>query len=405
MRVNTQDALLALVVLIIVYYAEWLYPSQSLGQCSWSLGPNAQHVAFVADPQIVDGYSYPNRNWFFSWFTRVISDRYAARNFRLIHQKAKPDVVFFLGDLFDGGREWTDDKVWYDELKRFKQIFPSSSKIPHYMSLPGNHDVGSVDTIVPAAFERFRKVFGDANQAISIGDYTIVTLDTNALMNQKVSSIYQPVSEFYENLKANRGIYGNMIILTHIPLYRPEGAYCGFERESSPFTWVQGHQYVTEVNPVLSQDIFFKLRPSIVFSGDDHDVCKYNHQWTNVDSTVEYTVKSFSMAGGIRRPGFQMLSLGSHGKWDSESCLLGDPFFPIIFQGVTIGALLFGIFITSFWNNRRSSYDRIGDSEKGIAPRVIKRLPKDGVRRLAILSASWIVGQFLINTWSYTASI
>ena len=49
-------------------------------------------------------------------------------------------------------------------------------------------------------------------------------------------------------------------------------------------------------------------------SGDDHDYCKYSHVMRDVDVPFhppikEITVKSFSMAMGIVRPGFQMLSL------------------------------------------------------------------------------------------------
>jgi hypothetical protein len=47
------------------------------------------------------------------------------------------------------------------------------------------------------------------------------------------------------------------------------------------------------------------LRPSVVFSGDDHDYCEHHHP----QGVREITLKSFSSSTGIRRPGFQLLSL------------------------------------------------------------------------------------------------
>jgi hypothetical protein len=44
-------------------------------------------------------------------------------------------------------------------------------------------------------------------------------------------------------------------------------------------------------------------------SGDDHDYCEYVHVTKDGKKVREVTVKSFSMAMGIRRPGFQLLSL------------------------------------------------------------------------------------------------
>jgi len=59
-------------------------------------------------------------------------------------------------------------------------------------------------------------------------------------------------------------------------------------------------------------------------SGDDHDYCELQHQ----GGAREVTVKSFSMAMGVRKPGFQLLSIpedegGSAGAVD-QLCLLPD---------------------------------------------------------------------------------
>jgi len=68
-------------------------------------------------------------------------------------------------------------------------------------------------------------------------------------------------------------------------------------------------------------------------SGDDHDYCEHTHSYSSGGQTKqarEVTVKSLSMAMGIRKPGFQLLSLvqphsvqGSSSHADSL-CLLPD---------------------------------------------------------------------------------
>ena len=73
-------------------------------------------------------------------------------------------------------------------------------------------------------------------------------------------------------------------------------------------------------------------------SGDDHDYCEYVHTVPVIDtkrpspplSVPEITVKSFSMAMGIRRPGYQLLSLvppssgGPSPTFAHQPCLLPD---------------------------------------------------------------------------------
>lgn len=54
------------------------------------------------------------------------------------------------------------------------------------------------------------------------------------------------------------------------------------------------------------------IAPQLIYSGDDHDSCIVDHQSTREpthDSIRETTVKSFSMAMGVKNPGFHLLTL------------------------------------------------------------------------------------------------
>ena len=63
-------------------------------------------------------------------------------------------------------------------------------------------------------------------------------------------------------------------------------------------------------------------KPFLTFchSGDDHDYCESNHSSVVHDELTpirEVTVKSLSMAMGIQKPGFQLLSLAPHQYWQA----------------------------------------------------------------------------------------
>jgi hypothetical protein len=63
----------------------------------------------IGDPQLTDKFSY-GRKGIIQWLTEFYSDLYMRRNWKKLNRIAKPDAVVFLGDLMDGGREWTDDQ-------------------------------------------------------------------------------------------------------------------------------------------------------------------------------------------------------------------------------------------------------------------------------------------------------
>lgn len=403
-HVNRANLILAVISFVFVIYAEWIYPAKAFDQCVWPLGSTAKHIALIADPQIVDNNSYPGRNRLLLWITEMVTDRYMARNYRLLHKKLRPDAIFFLGDLLEGGREW-QDKDWYLEFERFKKIFKPASKVPNFWNLPGNHDVGSVDDIIPSSLERFRKNFGEPNQVRTIGEHSIVTLDTNSLMNGNTDSINRPAKEFFEELKAKQSEYDPMILLSHIPFYRPEGSYCGFEREGRPLAWTRGHQYVSELNPTLTHEILHGLKPIFVFSGDDHDACKYTHKLSAPEYTEEYTVKSFSMAMGISRPGFQLLSLDTRKRQETESCLTAKPLVPIFMQLAFFGLLIVSFAI--FTSGRRklfSSYNGLPVSEHKkdkFRAETKNLLPRQFYEGMIHIGLAWILGQIVIGLYSY----
>ncbi|KAK5941279.1 hypothetical protein PMZ80_006557 [Knufia obscura] len=174
---------------------------------TWKAGLKPHHVLLVADPQIVDPHTYPDRPWPLSSLTVLYTDLYLKRSYRTLLQQLQPDSTLFLGDLFDGGREWGTKKYsspdkqykrygqdfWLREYDRFQNMFvkpwydsglpymPGESGHRLITSLPGNHDLGFGGGINPHVKSRFDAHFGPLNRIDILGNHTFVSLDTVSL--------------------------------------------------------------------------------------------------------------------------------------------------------------------------------------------------------------------------------
>ena len=105
-------------------------------------------------------------------------------------------------------------------------------------------------------------------------------------------------------------------------------------------------------------------------SGDDHDYCEVQHQ----GGVREVTVKSFSMAMGIRKPGFQLLSVpeddGASAGAVDQLCLLPDQIGIYLDRYIPLVALTLGVMIVDLLLARgtRTGTDRRTDDEGTILP-------------------------------------
>ena len=158
----------------------------------------------IADPQLVDPHTYPGRPWPLSSLTVWSTDLYLRRSYRLLQSRLEPDTVFFLGDLFDGGREWKTetskssedryeqygDKFWQAEYRRFVNLFMGGWNLGYdshaadprgrrvISSLPGNHDLGFAGGIQKTVKDRFDAYFGPLNRVDVVGNHTFISVDT-----------------------------------------------------------------------------------------------------------------------------------------------------------------------------------------------------------------------------------
>ncbi|KYK57546.1 cdc1-like protein [Drechmeria coniospora] len=256
---SVPHALVLLWMVILLWGERWVFESK-VEDCRWQnwekwpKGTRPHHLIFVADPQLIDPHSYPSRPWPLGPLTMLITDNYLRRSYNALQRELKPDSLFFLGDLFDGGREWKTrkgrfvdpkwgnsrtkeeqklvekwhrkygDDYWMREYQRFGDIFfnkwylggaapgPWQKGRKLVASLPGNHDLGFGAQVQIPVRDRFSAFFGDGNRVDIVGNHTIVSVDTVSMSAgtsaqkamHNLQPIHGPVDEFLEGVQATK---------------------------------------------------------------------------------------------------------------------------------------------------------------------------------------------------------
>ncbi|EWC44582.1 hypothetical protein DRE_06663 [Drechslerella stenobrocha 248] len=291
--------LLRLIWIGVVYWGELGSFTSAIARCNWSnwerwpAGSNPAHTVLIADPQLVDPHTYTRAKPLMA-ATMYYIDRYLARAYADIIDGLEPSAVVFLGDLFDGGREWDtaltndapsgtgqgekahmNDAYWHQEYQRFQKLFPNEPGVLTIKSLPGNHDLGFGKGIKPGVYQRFRTYFGETNSVWEIGNHSFVLVDTVSLSDDRQNAdgwkvggkakqwldeysrgMHQPVPRTTHPRKLmsqqiqvasqqdpsdeslpppQQNLFDRRlptVLITHVPLYRGPNVPCGPLRES-----------------------------------------------------------------------------------------------------------------------------------------------------------------------------
>ncbi|XP_006461203.1 hypothetical protein AGABI2DRAFT_192735 [Agaricus bisporus var. bisporus H97] len=379
--------LLRLFWLVLSLWYEHFVFQASVRSCTWPKpkavdqqnidGPPPSHILIIADPQILDHRSYPGRPAFLTYLTRLVVDLNLRKNWRAAIAK-NPDAVVFLGDMMDGGRMDMSDDEYEDYYSRFKDIFRMDKAIYQFY-IPGNHDTGlqSRSVFSPLARSRYISHFGPLNNRASISNHTLLFFDAPGFVQEDYERAGQRKSfaewrpkvggpfEFVRTVGEVNDL-DPAVLFTHIPLYRPDGKSCGPLREKGTIRPGVGFGYQNTLGKDSTSFVLHQMRPTVVFSGDDHDYCEHTHQSVISTPVNEVTIKSLSMAMNVRKPGFQLLSLFPATTWDNVNptyahvpCLLPDQLG--IYQGVYIPCALVSLLIVivaAVMRGRTSDHDK-----------------------------------------------
>ncbi|KAI9350016.1 Metallo-dependent phosphatase-like protein, partial [Zopfochytrium polystomum] len=312
LRLLRRNAVVAVWLLNLIV-CEFVLPRLYILSCRWpKLSPNNRstpsHLLLLGDPQLTDAFSYRQQPGLLLSLTQFYSDVFMRRNYRLISSYLSPDYVIILGDLFDGGREWVGDRefLFQPELKRWNRIFATPPRTT-VKTIAGNHDIG-FQNIIPDAYARFHKVFGPTDYAFNVSGHTIVAVDSISLSAAPDSPFHQEAKQALTRFLAEDSSKNPRILLTHVPLYRPDLSDCGPLRNRPLIQQYAGYQYQNLITEPISTLLLDKIKPYLVLSGDDHDDCVYRHQ-SQTHNATEHTIATFSWLQGNVYPGFAVLSL------------------------------------------------------------------------------------------------
>jgi len=157
--------------------------------------------------------------------------------------------------------------------------------------LAGNHDVGFQIENVAALTKRYERSFGPINQRVKIGHFELVMVSTASLeMKSWDERSYERTTQFLQSMKEANPSAGlrPRILITHVPLWRPQSATCGPLRHNSlQIPNSRGYSYKCLVREDITRTIINDVKPIYIFSGDDHDHCIVLH------SSVEPTTSFF----------------------------------------------------------------------------------------------------------------
>lgn len=238
------------------------------------------------------------------------------------------------------------DGVQWPVRDRFQSRFGESNRI----DVIGNHTFVSLDTPSLSAYSQFVRAGGETLPE-DRGDMEYIWRPTMEFLagirKPAEKAVREALSEWYPDEHPRRGWahivthphdLGRqpsaneleesaakpkpqlpVILLSHVPLYRDADTDCGSLREKGRAISISaGYQYQNvlthELSDLVVQNVAAVGDIVHVFSGDDHDYCDVHHRYNMMKSLTvknvrEITVKSFSWAMGVRRPGFQLVSL------------------------------------------------------------------------------------------------
>ncbi|KAL0423492.1 UNVERIFIED_CONTAM: hypothetical protein Sradi_0884000 [Sesamum radiatum] len=176
----------------------------------------------------------------------------------------------------------------------------------------------------PQIVKRYEREFGVRNFKVTLGNVDFIAIDAQTLDGRPQSKLTSATWDFIKN--ASKDIRSTpRVLLTHIPLYRPDGTPCGPHRSASIINQasaktlsfaLSGYQnYITKSSTNVLLDL---IQPSLVLSAHDHDQCTVTHRSKN-GPVIEQTVGTVSWQQGNLYPSFMLLSASNSTLSDGSS--------------------------------------------------------------------------------------
>ncbi|GAB0096340.1 Metallophosphoesterase 1 homolog [Sergentomyia squamirostris] len=290
---------LAVFLLLLVIFCEYVFYYLVIQQCSWPQNlENDENqpikVMLLADTHLLG----PNRG---HWFDKLRREWQMHRSFQTAVNLFSPEVIFILGDIFDEGK-WVTNSQFTDYSARFHSLFSIPEGTRMY-GLAGNHDIGFHYQAHPKLVRRFEEEFHTTGVSlVTLRDVHFVMVNSVAMEGDGCSLCSEAeiqLRNISKILRCSRNVgncqgvptlpaaYSQPILLQHYPIYRDSDRDC---QEKDPVP----EELYRERWEVLSQEssdlIGELINPRIAFSGHSHNYCRL----VNRLKITEYTISSFS---------------------------------------------------------------------------------------------------------------
>lgn len=181
--------------------------------------------------------------------------------------------------------------------------------------LAGNHDIGyaAFHSHMPEVIKRYEKAFGARYYQFTAGKVDFIAIDALTLDGHPQNDVTSATWDFVKNVSKHSSS-NPRVLLTHIPLYRPDQTACGPYRSSSIIN--QRINRAAQDNEILYQnyitengtnDLLDSIKPALILSGHDHDQCTVIHK-SKYGSVKEHTLGTISWQQGNLFPSYMLLS-------------------------------------------------------------------------------------------------
>ncbi|CAF0938484.1 unnamed protein product [Adineta steineri] len=348
--------ILFLTLLILIYCEFIIYYFVLLG-CSWpqlskleqdfTIQPPKDstkkplRVMFIADTHLICSYKEHS-------FNKLRREWQMYRSFQSAQFLFEPHIVFFLGDVTDGGQLCSDDE-WHKTVERFYSLFSTSNDTRIYV-LPGNHDIGFHYEVTDGHLKRFEHSFQAPHvRLLTIDDDKIhfILINSIAFEGDQCRLCQRAENELNEvvNDLKRTGAWTKPILLSHFPLYRMNDEHCSRSSSTSSLKTTSQFPLLRERFDVLSQEatehLLTTIQPRLAFSAHMHNYCYIQHNHTNNKLIPEWTIPSFSWE--IRDdPSFMLMTITTNNQRVAHCSL---PRETTVFWSYVIGAFLIIFYI------------------------------------------------------------
>lgn len=305
---------------LVYYYFVFLYscPSWPGPQEAWA-DNNLTKILVLADTHIMGSIKSVK-------IDKIRREWQMKQAFSISNSIYKPDVLVFLGDLFDEG-SFSPDESFDRACSDFDRIFAYDKVNQERIIVPGNHDVGFHDQMVyyPYLLQRFINRYKTTPniglvKSPKFNNLNIIVINSMSFYNDTCSicshsiAATEQLANYLDGIRnKNSSQFSAPIILKHIPLYRVDDLNCIYPSYL--------HDKVKKINfegndvfhIAASRFILRKLRPRLILSGHSHMECQTTHNNPDIpEETVnELTLSSFNHKYAEVKPNFLLLSANS----------------------------------------------------------------------------------------------